>query len=87
MKACFLIAECSLSSAKIVQKGRIGKSFYLFCYLCLLIMQNLLMANIHWAPLLRLISEHPVASVFTMTVCLAVVVLGVLFCIGVFGHK
>jgi len=45
------------------------------------------MSAIHWTPVLRLISEHPIASVFTVAACLVVVTFGLLFCIGVMKHK
>lgn len=45
------------------------------------------MSTIHWTPILRLINEHPVASVFTVAACLVVFTLGALFCIGVLRHK
>ncbi|WP_159102045.1 hypothetical protein [Segatella oulorum] len=45
------------------------------------------MSAIHWTPVFRLISEHPIASVFTVAVCLVVFVLGALFCLGVLRHK
>lgn len=45
------------------------------------------MSAIHWTPVLRLISEHPIASVFTVAVCFVVVTFGLLFCIGVMKHK
>ena len=45
------------------------------------------MSAIHLTPVLRLISEHPIASVFTAAICLVVVTFGLLFCIGVMKHK
>ena len=45
------------------------------------------MLAIHWTPVFRLISEHPIASVFTVAVCLVVITFGLLFCIGVMKHE
>ena len=45
------------------------------------------MSAIHWTPVFRLISEHPIASVFTVAVCLVAFVLGALFCLGVLRDK
>ena len=42
---------------------------------------------VHMRPINDLIIQHPVASVLTMAVCLAVITAGILFCYAVIKAK
>jgi hypothetical protein len=46
-----------------------------------------MIASVNLQPIHNLIAQHPVASVFTVAVCLAVIAVGLLFCSAVIKAK
>lgn len=46
-----------------------------------------MIATVNLQPIHDLIVQHPIASVLTVAVCIAVIIIGVLFCYGVIKAK